>query len=274
MVKIFNYIERKSFIHSLTGASKLAFMFLFVFASMLTFYTPYLFILTIIAIIVLIMSNIKFYEIKAVIYFTLIFLFLNNFFIYIFAPKYGVEIFGTSHEIFRFNDRYNITLEQLLYHLNIVLKYTSTIPIIVIFISSTKPNEFAASLNKIGVNYKIAYSVSIALRYIPDISSEFNDIKNAMSARGVELSKKERLFKRLKKTVKIIFPLILSSMDRIDVISNAMELRSFGKEKTRTWYSEVPFRVSDYVVVVLGLAVLFISIYLNYANGSRFYNPF
>ena len=38
---------------------------------------------------------------------------------------------------------------------------------------ATNPSEFAASLNKIGVNYKIAYSVAIALRYIPDVQRDY-----------------------------------------------------------------------------------------------------
>ena len=63
-------------------------------------------------------------------------------------------------------------------------------------------------------------------------------------------------------------------MDRIDVVSNAMELRGFGKHKKRTWYSERPFKRNDYltlVVVVLFTAAAFV---ITFWDGSRFYNPF
>ena len=63
---------------------------------------------------------------------------------------------------------------------------------------ATDPSEFAASLNKIGVNYKIAYSVSIALRYIPDVQRDYKDISFAQQARGIDMSSKEKLSKRIK----------------------------------------------------------------------------
>ena len=55
---------------------------------------------------------------------------------------------------------------------------------------TTHPSQFASSLNQIGVPYKIAYSVSLTLRYIPDLQEEFFTIKMSQEARGMELSKK------------------------------------------------------------------------------------
>lgn len=66
------------------------------------------------------------------------------------------------------------------------------IPIAILFMVATNPSEFAASLSKIGVSYKIAYAVAIALRYIPDIQRDYHDIAFAQQARGVDLSKKEK----------------------------------------------------------------------------------
>jgi len=77
-----------------------------------------------------------------------------------------------------------------------------------LFILATNPSEFAASLNKIGVSYKISYSVSIALRYIPDIQREYHDISFAQQARGIDMSKKEKLGKRIKNIYSVLMPLI------------------------------------------------------------------
>src|SRR5699024_9306859 len=131
------------------------------------------------------------------------------------------------------------------YQLNITLKYFVVIPAALLFIVTTHPSEFAASLNKIGIRYKIAYSVSLALRYIPDIQRDFRTIAQSQQARGIDMSKNEKLLKRLKNATSIIIPLILSSLDRIEVISNAMELRGFGKNKRRTWYSAKSFKRID-----------------------------
>ena len=113
---------------------------------------------------------------------------LNNLLIYLFSPQHGVEIYGTCHELVHIAGRYNITSEQLLYQLNVVLKYLATIPIVLLFVTTTDPSEFASSLNRIGVNYKIAYSVALALRYIPDIQREYHDITLSLQARGIEMN--------------------------------------------------------------------------------------
>ena len=69
---------------------------------------------------------------------------------------------------------------------------------------TTHPSQFASSLNQIGVPYKIAYSVSLTLRYIPDLQEEFFTIKMSQEARGMELSKKASLMQRIKGNLRII----------------------------------------------------------------------
>ena len=142
-----------------------------------------------------------------------------------------------------------------------------------IFLLTTNPSEFAASLNKIGVPYRIGYAVSIALRYIPDIQRDYHSISQAQQARGVELGRSEPFFKRLKNAVSILLPLILTSLNRIDTISNAMELRGFGKSDKRTWYTRRPFARRDFIALGFGAALLLISLTVTIKFG-RFYNPF
>ncbi len=129
-----------------------------------------------------------------------------------------------------------LPLSSCFYELNIILKYFTIIPAVFIFVVTTNPSEFAASLNRIGISYNIGYAVAIALRYIPDVQDDFHKIKNAQEARGIEMSGKAKLMSRIKSTASIIFPLIFTSIGRIDTISNAMELRGYGKYKKRTWY--------------------------------------
>lgn len=274
MIKLFNYIPRKSPIHALTGASKFACMLCWTLAAMVTFDTRYLIVLTVLAFVMLRISNIRLRDVKALLIFTLVFLAMNNLLIYLFSPEHGVSIYGSRTVLLHLIGRYTITSQQLLYHLNVILKYTATIPVVILFVSTTQPSEFAASLNKLGVSYRVAYSVSLALRYIPDVLKEFHDISLAQQARGVELSGKESLVKRLKGAAAILMPLILSSLDRIEVVSNAMELRCFGKGDKRTWYRGQEFRSGDYMTISVGVALIAISILLNILNGSRYWNPF
>ena len=48
-----------------------------------------------------------------------------------------------------------------------------------------------SSLSKFRIHYKITYAINIALRYIPDIQSEYQIIKYAQEARGVAFEKGE-----------------------------------------------------------------------------------
>ena len=271
---VLNYLPRKSVVHALNGTTKLAFFLLFTFASMITYDTRVLICLMLFSFAAFKLSSIRIREVKFMMVFMLAFLVLNNLFIFLFNPDQGTVIYGTRTVLFHLFWRYDVTAEQLFYTLNISLKYFVALPIAILFISATDPSEFAASLNKLGVSYRIGYAVSIALRYIPDIQRDYHNISQAQQARGVELGKKEKLFTRLKNSVNILMPLIMSSLSRIDVISNAMELRGFGKQKKRTWYVQRPFQRSDWIALAIGAGLLIFSIVVTFWDGNRFYNPF
>ena len=274
MTNLFNYIDRPSPIHRLTGASKLFGLVLWSLAAMSGFHTPYLAVLTVGALALFKLSKIRLKDVSFMLGATMVFLVLNNLLIYLFSPEHGVEIYGSRTLLMELVGRYTITAEQLFYHLNVVLKYTSTIPIVLLFVCTTDPSEFASSLNRIGVSYRISYAVALALRYIPDIQREYRDISLAQQARGVEMSKKASLTSRLKSAGKILIPLVMSSLERIDTISNAMELRGFGKGKKRSWYSGKPFTKGDFLAIGLSVMLLVISVLLTVLNGNRFFNPF
>ncbi|MCR4998386.1 MAG: energy-coupling factor transporter transmembrane protein EcfT [Lachnospiraceae bacterium] len=274
MTNLFNYIERDSAIHNLTGATKLICLMLWSFAAMGTYDTRYLAVLALLSMGLFKIGHIRIKDVSFMLGFTAIFLVLNTILVYLFSPHHGTEIYGTCTYLFGLEGYFAPTAEQLFYHLNYWLKYLATIPIILLFVCTTNPSEFAASLNRVGVSYSVAYSVALALRYIPDVQHQYNEISKASQARGVELSKKETLIHRLKSASAILVPLILTSMNRIEVISNAMELRGFGKNKKRTWYMARPFRVWDYLCIVGCAVLLIITFVLNHINGGRFYNPF
>lgn len=274
MINLFNYIERDSVIHRLTGATKLVCLLLWCLASMSSFYTPLLIVQTIVGLLLFRMSKIRLREVWFMLTLAGAFMILNNVMIYLFSPEHGTTIYGTRTVLFKIAGPYTVTLEQLFYQLNVILKYTASIPVVLLFINTTNPSEFAASLNRIGVSYQIAYSVALALRYIPDIQREYRDISLSQQARGTEMSKKASLVKRLKAVSTILIPLVLSSVERIETIANAMELRGFGKNKKRTWYMSRRFGKMDVVCMVVCFLILLLSVVLTIVYKSRYYNPF
>ncbi|MBO4678891.1 MAG: energy-coupling factor transporter transmembrane protein EcfT [Lachnospiraceae bacterium] len=274
MNNLFNYIDKESPVHRLTGATKFVCLLLWNFAAMYTYDTRYLAVMAVLSFFLFALSRIKLKEVSFMLGFTAVFVFLNNILVYVFSPQHGTEIYGTCTYLFGLSGKYAPTAEQLFYHLNYFLKYLATIPSVILFVSTTNPSEFAASLNKLGVSYSVAYSVALALRYIPDVQKEYYEISKAQQARGIEMSKKAPLMKRIKSAATILIPLILTSMDRVEIVSNAMELRSFGKNKKRTWYMGRPFKGADILAMVFCVLLVIIAVFLNFYNKGRFFNPF
>ena len=270
----FGYIPRDTVIHSLTGTTKLLMTIITSIAVMISYDTRFLIAVIAGSAIIFYLSKIRFREIWFVLTFIAFIMLINCVAIYLFSPEEGVRIYGSRHELLHLIGGYYVTSQQLFYMLNIVLKYFSVLPLALIFIITTNPSEFASSLNKIGVSYKISYAVALTLRYIPDVKREFYEISQAQQARGIDMSRKVNLTRRIKNASAVLFPLVFSSLSRINTIADAMELRGFGKHERRTWYQARGFHKKDIAVIIFCALLLVISIALNFINGGRFYNPF
>ena len=269
-----SYIERDSLVHKLCGATKFLFFLLWSILAMMTFDTRILLTMAVGGIFLFSVSRTKPAEVSFIFKLLLAFMAMNLGAIYVFAPEQGVLLYGTRHVLFEGIGRFTVTAEQLFYELNVFLKYLIVAPVAIVLMVTTHPTEFASSLNRIGMPYAVAFAISLTLRYIPDVQREYQDISRSQQARGIELSKKTSVWKRLKGSSAILMPLVFSSLERIDVISHAMELRGFGKNKKRTWYSGRPFARRDFLVLGISVLLFALGILITFADGNRFWNPF
>lgn len=274
MAKLLTYEKKDTWIDRLCGVTKLIFFLAWSITSMLTYDTRVLAVMFVISLVLFQLSKTDWKQVGGIFKLIMIFMIINLLAIFIFAPEQGSRIYGTETVLFPIAGNYVVTAEQLFYEWNILLKYFTIVPSVFIFIVTTDPSEFAASLNRIGVSYNIGYAISVALRYIPDVQYDFHKIRNAQEARGIEMSSKAKFMDRVKNTASIIFPLIFTSMERIDTVSNAMELRGYGKHKKRTWYSGRKLQKADYMTIAATLVFMAAALVITYHDGSRFYNPF
>lgn len=272
--KVLNYIPKDSFIHRLSGTTKLIIFLSFSFLCGLSFDTRVLLFLLLLSILGFLLSKVKLREIRFMSTFLVIFIVMNAILLFIFNPEYGPNLYGSRTVLFHIAGKYYVTLEQLFYQFNVSLKYVIGFPIAILFISTTNPSEFASSLSQIGIPYRVSYSVSLALRYIPDIQQDFHEISQSQEARGVALGKDVKFVERIKNSIKILLPLVLTSLNRIDDISNSMQLRSFGKNKKRTWYMQKKMTTSDYAVIAFCIVLFVVGLIITNQGGSNIYNPF
>lgn len=273
MNQLIGYQEGEGLFYRLSGTSKL-FLFLIVsLVCMVTYDTRLLFVLSVFSLLLFKQANIKLSDYSLVLKIVATVALLNIILVYLFAPDYGKQIYGSEDIIFQGWGRFYLSSQEVFYLLNLTLKYFCTLPPAILFLVTTHPSQFAASLNQLGVSYKVAYSVSLTLRYIPDIQEEFFMIRTSQEARGLDLSKKSPLMQRIRGNLQIVIPLIFSSLERIDTIATAMELRRFGRHKKRTWYRTQELRKADWFIIAFGLLLILITIALFYLNQGRFYNP-
>lgn len=193
----------------------------------------------------------------------------NLFLMWLVEPDYGASLVGGSTVLFSVTSFHIVTRETMWYFLVRFTKFIATFLVSLVFIQSITPSELSAGLYALKIPYKICFIVELAFRYIPDITRDFNNIKISMQARGTELdSRKVSLWNRLKQNVFILAPLIITSFDRIGNIANAMDLRGFGKGKTRTYYCEHEDYKADKMMGILIIVLLLFFIALVVKNTA------
>lgn len=268
------YIERQSIFHSLDGSIKLLMLIAWTFFAFAFMDARVFIAMIVLGIAVLKISKLPNKAIWPLLLFIFIFTIFNSAFLLLITPEYGSKLTGTYTEAVRIGF-YSITFETIFYCVTLSLKYISIMPVTILFIFTTHPSNFASSLNRIGVPYRVAYSVSIALRYIPDVKAEVENIINAQEARGVAFKKGDAgIGTRLKNYATVMMPLLLSSFNRIETVSNAMDLRGFGKNKKRTWYHRRKYTKPDIIFAAASVVVLILAIVIKAGIGAVYWYPF
>jgi len=267
------YIDTDSKIHSLDGSVK--FMLLIVWTiAVFSFMDLRVFTLFFIGGMVLLkMAKIPFKSIKPLFLFVVMFTIFNSAFLMVVTPEHGSTLTGSYTTLMEVFGR-RLTAETAWFALSLSMKYMAIFPITLLFIFTTHPSRFASSMNKLGVSYRVAYAINIALRYIPDVSEEFKNIMHAQEARGVAFRKGEAgIVDRIVNYNTILIPLVMSSLNRVEVVTNAMNLRGFGRERKRSWYSGTNYTNLDFISIGV-MIVLLIGVYYikNMLNG--FWYPF
>ena len=268
------YIERQSVFHSLDGSIKLLMLIAWTFFAFAFMDARVFIAMIVLGIVMLKISKLPNKAIWPLLLFIFIFTVFNSAFLLLITPEYGSKLTGTYTDAVSVGF-YAITFETIFYCITLSLKYIAIMPITILFIFTTHPSNFASSLNRIGVPYRVAYSVSIALRYIPDVKAEVENIINAQEARGVAFKKGDAgIGTRLKNYATVMMPLLLSSFNRIETVSNAMDLRGFGKDKKRTWYHRRKYARADIIFAAVSVVVLVLGIAIKAGIGAVYWYPF
>ena len=277
---IINLVPGDTFLHKLSGASKTRMFAALIVVSIMTFDVRILIPLFFVGLIAFFSVKPDWKQIWWLVVLVVFGNVTNLFLYWLASPDAGVEYSNGSTVLYAFNDYLIVTAETMWYLFARMVKMMATFFVSLTYILAVTPSEVAAGLYSMGLPYKLCSVVALALRYIPDIGRDYTNIKISMQCRGVELdAKRASLMTRLKQTVLILVPLIISSFDRIGNIANAMDLRGFGKKKKRTYYSEHEPTKADKIFLVaytiVGiLCVVYIAYGIIWTREMRVWYPF
>src|ERR687893_2659520 len=171
------------------------------------------------------------------------------------------SIFGSGRTpLFLFVER-----EALLYGLSIALRVDITIIAGMIFLSTTRNEEVAIGLVRLGIPYRFAFAVSTALRLVPTIVATGLTIGEAQRSRGLDLES-GNIFQRIRKHLPLLVPVFVTTIRSTNVFSMAPESKGFGARPERTFFLQIAIGRRDALVLVAFSLLLAAAIALRVAG--------
>ena len=158
---------------------------------------------------------------------------------------------------------FSLKWEGLILGLVIVCRLAALVIMLPVFTETTPPHKIAAGLCAIGLNYRIAFIITMAFNHISFFKDEALVIMEAQKLRGMRsFDRKEggSLFSRLKAYTGLILPLMLGAMKKAQASSIAMDSRAFGIYKKRTWIDKPVMKGRDFACIT-GCIILFCGVF-------------
>ncbi len=144
--------------------------------------------------------------------------------------------------------------EAFVYGIGIALRLDVAIMAAVIFLSTTRNEEVAAGLVRLGAPYRFAFAVLRTLRMVPAMIAASQSVGQAQRSRGLDLDS-GNVISRYRKRLPLLAPSLASTVRLNGVLSLAMASRGFGAGPGRTYLLHVGMGQRD-ILVILVFALL------------------
>ena len=143
-----------------------------------------------------------------------------------------------------------ITDQGLLTAGRVVMRLVIVCMPLALVLAVTRVTDLTNSLVQVlHVPYQYAFTLSTAIRFIPQFLEEMSGIMEAQTARGVAFDKAKGL-KKFSMLLPLCAPLLISSVRKTDQTAAAAEVRGFRLRTRQSGYKKYPFTALD-----LGAAV-------------------
>ena len=148
-----------------------------------------------------------------------------------------------------------ITLEGILFAVLLSLRLMAMIILLPLVSFTTPVQSFALGMVKMGLPYKLAYTMTTALNLVPILQAETGVIVDAQRLRAMKSFEKGKLGEKLRAYPALVTPLVIGSMRRAQLMAVAMDSRAFGASKNRTYLEDEHMETRDWVFLFLSLLI-------------------
>jgi energy-coupling factor transport system permease protein len=147
-----------------------------------------------------------------------------------------------------------ITLDGILFAVLLALRLIAMIIMLPLVNFTTPVQVFALGMVKMGLPYRLAYTMTTALNLVPILQGETGVIVDAQRLRAMQSFEKGRLIDKLRAYPALVTPLVIGSMRRAQLMAVAMDSRAFGASKSRTYLEDIRLRPMDWIFICLTIA--------------------
>lgn len=122
-----------------------------------------------------------------------------------------------------------------------------------LFLSVTRIEEFAYALTRLGLPYKVGFTMTMAFRLVPVFVDAAATVVDAQRCRGLDFERGS-LLQRIRRYVPVIVPVFMGALRRADQMAMTLDARGFQSNAVRTVLEPYTVRLLDVVVGVTVVA--------------------
>jgi len=159
----------------------------------------------------------------------------------------------------------HVSRSSLVFGLGRGIKLAELLAASVLFLSTTRVEEFTVGLAKLGVSYRVGFAISLAFRLVPLFIDSAMTIVDAQKLRGYDFDH-GRLFERMRRYVTVVIPVFMAALRRANNMAMALEARGFGLRNRPTTLIEYPVVGAD-LLAAMTLFVIGAGYFLIYYTG-------
>ncbi len=148
-----------------------------------------------------------------------------------------------------------------LYTVAYTLRLIALITAIAIPFTTTNPDKMIQAITQLGIPHHYALTFTLALRFLPTLARDLQQIIDAQRARGHELEK-GGIKQKIKSLLPILVPLIIIAVRRSQQVAEAIECRAYGAKPKRTSLDKLAITRKDIVFTIIAITPLVVLLLL------------